>query len=74
MGPFRGSVSRRAAEVTLEKEEMWRMLRRLLQEEEGQNLMEYALIAALTAIVVIAALTLLGGGIQNVLNSVVAAL
>jgi len=39
-----------------------------LTEEEGQGLVEYALILVLIAIVVIAVLTLLGGQIQNVFN------
>jgi pilus assembly protein Flp/PilA len=38
--------------------------------EEGQALVEYALILALVSVVSVAALTLLGGNISNVLNSV----
>ncbi len=53
---------------------MLRRIRRLLQKEEGQGLVEYSLIAALVAVAVVAALTLLGGGIQNTLNVVVAAM
>ena len=53
---------------------MLKKLRMLLQKEEGQGLVEYSLIAALVAVAVVAALTLLGGGIQNTLNTVVAAL
>ena len=41
-----------------------------LTEEEGQGLVEYALILVLIAIVVIAVLTLLGGQIQNVFNTI----
>ncbi len=40
------------------------------RREEGQGLVEYALIIALVAIVVIAALVLIGGNISNTFNSV----
>ena len=45
-----------------------------LPREEGQGLVEYALILVLIAIVVIIILTTLGGVIQNVFNSVVGGL
>jgi pilus assembly protein Flp/PilA len=38
--------------------------------EEGQGLVEYALILALIAIIAIAALTLLGGSVSSVLSTV----
>jgi pilus assembly protein Flp/PilA len=41
----------------------------LLGEEQGQGLTEYALILALIAVIAIAALTLLGGGVTSVLSS-----
>jgi pilus assembly protein Flp/PilA len=41
--------------------------------EEGQALVEYALILSLVSIVSIGALQLLGGNITNVLNAVAAA-
>lgn len=44
------------------------------KDEEGQGLAEYALILALIAIVVIAALTLLGDNITAILNEIAAAL
>lgn len=43
-------------------------------DESGQDLAEYALLIALIAIVVIAAVTLLGGNIQAVFNNIAAAL
>jgi pilus assembly protein Flp/PilA len=46
----------------------------LKQREEGQTLVEYALILALVSIVAIAALTSLGSAITDKLNSVVTAL
>jgi pilus assembly protein Flp/PilA len=46
------------------------ILRRRLMEEDGQGLTEYALILALIAIVAIAALTLLGGNVTDVLSTV----
>lgn len=41
------------------------MIKRFLQEEEGQTLVEYGLLISLIALVVIAVLTLLGGRITN---------
>lgn len=39
-------------------------------KEKGQGLVEYALILALIAIVVIAALTLLGGSVNNIFGTI----
>ena len=47
-----------------------RKLWRKLREKEGQSLVEYALILALVAIVVIAALTTLGEEVSNKMNDV----
>ncbi|MCY0907837.1 MAG: Flp family type IVb pilin [Sulfobacillus thermotolerans] len=41
-----------------------------LKDKDGQALVEYALILALIAIVVIVALTFLGGAVHNTLNNV----
>ena len=41
-----------------------------LKDEEGQGLIEYALIVLLIAIVVIAILTAVGGSVQNVFTSI----
>jgi pilus assembly protein Flp/PilA len=46
------------------------LLTRVFDDEEGQGLTEYALILALIAIICIAALTLLGGKVSNVLSTV----
>ena len=46
----------------------------LWSDESGQDLAEYALLIALIAIVVIAAVTLLGGNIQTVFQDIADAL
>jgi pilus assembly protein Flp/PilA len=46
------------------------LLRRLLVEDEGQTLVEYGLLVALIALVVISALTLLGRKIANTFNRI----
>lgn len=46
------------------------MLLRLLTGDEGQTLVEYGLLVALIALVVIAALTILGQKIANTFNTV----
>ena len=45
-----------------------------LPREEGQGLVEYALILVLVAIVVIAVLTLLGPAIGNIFSTIMASL
>ena len=47
---------------------------RFWKNEEGQDLTEYALLIALIALVVIAAVTLLGTQIQTVFNNIANAL
>jgi len=44
---------------------------KIFKNEKGQGLTEYALIIALVAIVAVAALTLLGGEIDAIFNSIV---
>jgi pilus assembly protein Flp/PilA len=46
------------------------MLRSFFAKEEGQGLVEYALILVLIAIVVIGILTLLGGQVSQVFSNV----
>jgi pilus assembly protein Flp/PilA len=43
---------------------------RLLKNEEGVTAIEYGLIAALIAVVIIAAVTLVGQGVQGTFNTV----
>jgi pilus assembly protein Flp/PilA len=42
-----------------------------LREEEGQGLVEYALILVLVAAVAVAGLTVFGGGIANLFQTIV---
>jgi pilus assembly protein Flp/PilA len=49
-------------------------INRLRRREEGQALVEYALILSLIAVVCITALTTLGGNVNNILNTIANAL
>jgi Flp pilus assembly pilin Flp len=49
---------------------LWTYLNLLAQEEEGQDLAEYAILLFFIALVVIAAVTLLGPTISNVYISI----
>jgi pilus assembly protein Flp/PilA len=49
-------------------------INRLRRREEGQALVEYALILSLIAVFCIGALTLLGQNVNNILNTIAAAL
>lgn len=53
---------------------MYNYLLGLVNDEEGQGLVEYALIIGLVVIVVIAVLVLLGGTITNTFQNIVNAL
>ena len=46
------------------------MIKRLVREEEGQTLVEYGLLVALIALVVIAILTLLGTKVRDLFVNV----
>ena len=46
------------------------LLKSLLTEESGQDLIEYALIAALLALAAISAMTGLAGKIENTFNNI----
>ena len=50
---------------------MLNQLKRLWTEEDGQGMVEYGLIIALVAVVVIGALTALGGGLDDIFNRIV---
>lgn len=50
------------------------MLKRLFREEAGQGMVEYGLIIALVAVVLIAALVALNGGLSGIFNSITTAL
>ncbi len=54
------------AELPLQEEPMLKLIR----QEEGVTAIEYALIAALIAIAIIAAVTLVGTNISNTFNNV----
>lgn len=53
---------------------MFTRLLNLIRNDEGQGLAEYGLILALIAVVSVAALTALGGGITTTLGSVTSSL
>ena len=53
---------------------MWQALLSIFRRKEGQSLVEYALIIALVAVVLIAGLQALQGGITAAFNNVVAQL
>jgi pilus assembly protein Flp/PilA len=53
---------------------MMELFKRIRTREEGQALVEYALILSLIAVVCIGALTLLGTNVNNILNAIAAAL
>jgi len=46
------------------------LIRKFMVEEEGQGLVEYALIIGLIAVVAIAALTASGGSISSMFNTI----
>lgn len=49
---------------------MLELLTRLLKEEDGQGMVEYGLIIALIAVVVIGILTTMGGNLQNIFQQI----
>lgn len=49
---------------------VWNFGQKVARKDEGQSMVEYGLIIALIAVVVVAALLLLGPTIKNMFNSV----
>ncbi|NLL20607.1 MAG: Flp family type IVb pilin [Firmicutes bacterium] len=49
---------------------MLKMISRLVKDEEGQGLAEYALILVLIAVAVVGVLSALGGGISGVFENI----
>jgi pilus assembly protein Flp/PilA len=52
---------------------LWTAARRLRESQEGQDLMEYALMASLIAVVCVAAITSVGNAVSGVLWTTIAA-
>jgi pilus assembly protein Flp/PilA len=50
------------------------LFKRLWNDEEGQGMVEYGLIIALIAIVVMGALTAMAGGLNNIFGQIATAL
>jgi pilus assembly protein Flp/PilA len=55
------------SELLLKLTSVWN---RVSEREEGQGMVEYALILFLVSIIAIGALTAIGGGVNNVLQTV----
>jgi pilus assembly protein Flp/PilA len=53
---------------------IWRWVARLIGNEQGQSMVEYALILVLIAVVVIVVLIVLGNQVQNVFCNISGAL
>ena len=51
-----------------------KLMKRFLMEEDGVTAIEYGLIAALISVIIIAAITLVGTDLDNVFDSIAAAL
>jgi pilus assembly protein Flp/PilA len=55
--------------IVRDSQEKNQMIKRFVQEEEGQTLVEYGLLISLIALVVIAVLTVMGRRISNTFNT-----
>lgn len=53
--------------------QLLQLIQSLARRDEGQDLLEYALLIALIAIVCVAAITLAGQNVMNVFNQIAAA-
>jgi pilus assembly protein Flp/PilA len=58
----------------MEAPNMWQYVKSIFGKKEGQSLVEYALIIALVAVVLIAGLQALQGGINTAFNNIIAKL
>jgi len=68
-------VFRQSKQATLKRrEKMWNLVKKFMSREEGQSLVEYALIIALVAVVLVAGITALGTGIGATLTSITGSL
>jgi Flp pilus assembly pilin Flp len=75
MGSHSAATSFRAVETTkLGEEKMKNFLRKLWKDEEGQDLVEYALLVVLVALGAVAAMTNLASGISDAFSNAVAQL
>ena len=50
------------------------LVKSFIRNEEGQDLLEYALLVALIALVAIAAVTAAGGSVKTIFNNIASAL
>ena len=66
------SLNAHNAQFAREERTMLKSLLSIFRKEEGQSLVEYALIIALVAVVLIASLQALQGGITAAFNNVIA--
>jgi pilus assembly protein Flp/PilA len=73
---FKGSKPGESTRATVKRrrKDMLKKLMAKLQSEEGQGLVEYALIIVLVSVALIAALGFLAGGINNAYSMAVSAL
>ena len=55
-------------------EELYRLVARIADREQGQTMAEYAVVLAVITVVIVAALTTLAGGIGSALGAVTAVL
>jgi pilus assembly protein Flp/PilA len=74
LGPAIRHADSRRKEVNTEVNNLIWKIRGLLHKEEGQGMVEYALILVLVSIVVIVILLTMGNQIRNVFSNVIAAL
>jgi pilus assembly protein Flp/PilA len=67
LGPLRHARRRRAGELTMN---LIAYVRALIKNEEGQDLLEYALLIALIALVCVGAVGTAGNAVKDVFTSI----